>query len=222
MRPSTPPPRRPRPRCRCSRSAWPAGPRSPPRGRPPRFAAVKDSRDRFKADLDALHCRRHRAGRRPRRHAGSGDLQGAAGHPGRAGSASTPTPGACSTTSRASRRWPRDSKASTRATTAFSSSRSRRRSRSGRPAAACARSSTRTSSRCCRSGSPRTPTRWPRPTRSIPRSRSCSARTRRTTREILNGLLKGSDTLRLSPLRNEEARATLAELRSASPSTTAG
>ena len=33
-----------------------------------------------------------------------------------------------------------------------------------------------------------------------------------TTREILNGLLKGSDTLRLSPLRNEEARATLAEL----------
>ena len=33
-----------------------------------------------------------------------------------------------------------------------------------------------------------------------------------TFRDILNGLLKGSDTLRLSPLRNEEARATLAEL----------
>ena len=33
-----------------------------------------------------------------------------------------------------------------------------------------------------------------------------------TVREILGGLLKGSDALRLSPLRNEEARATVAEL----------
>ena len=33
-----------------------------------------------------------------------------------------------------------------------------------------------------------------------------------TFRDILNGLLKGSDSLRLAPVRNEEARATLSEL----------
>jgi twitching motility protein PilJ len=33
-----------------------------------------------------------------------------------------------------------------------------------------------------------------------------------TFRDILNGLLKGSDSLRLSPVRNDEARATLSEL----------
>src|SRR6185436_11898523 len=33
-----------------------------------------------------------------------------------------------------------------------------------------------------------------------------------TFRDVLNGLLKGSESLRLAPVRNEDARATLAEL----------
>ena len=66
--------------------------------------------------------------------------------------------------------------------------------------------------RCSRSGSPRTPMRWRRRTKSIPRSRSCSARTRGTFRDILTGLLRGSDSLRLPAVRSDEARATLTEL----------
>ena len=77
----------------------------------------------------------------------------------------------------------------------------------------CAKSSTRTSSPCCRSGSRRTPTRSPRSDEIDPEVAFLLGKDAGTTfREILNGLLKGSDALRLSALRNDEARATLAEL----------
>ena len=140
------------------------------------FAAVKDSRDRFKADLDAL--------------VKGGTFKGTSLD-------QTQESASLETLNGVKQRWERvdaaagrviDNQksltslakgwtASTRATTRCSSLPSRRRSRSAKAAAACAKSTSRTSSPCCRSGSRRTRTRSPRPTRSIPKSRSCSART---------------------------------------------
>jgi twitching motility protein PilJ len=44
------------------------------------------------------------------------------------------------------------------------------------------------------------------PTRSIPRSRSCCRKDSQTFRDVLAGLTKGSDTLRLPGVRGEDAR----------------
>ncbi len=147
-------------------------------GQAPAFAAVKDSRDRFKTDLDALlnggtvrgvsvdvdAGRDHRQA--PERRQGA---LGARRHGGGAAAGERDQPDVA-------RQGPRG--AQRRQQRAPRARADRRPRRSGRPAAACARSSTRTSSPCCRSGSRRTPTRWRRRTRSTRRSRSCSARTR--------------------------------------------
>ena len=60
-----------RPKCRCCRSGLARGSALASQGQPTAFAAVKDSRERFKADLDALAQRRHGARRDARRDAGS-------------------------------------------------------------------------------------------------------------------------------------------------------
>ena len=101
---------------------------------------------------------------------------------------------------------------STRATPRSSSSPSRRRSRSGRAAAACAKSNTRTSSRCCRSGSAKNANALASSEEIDPEVAFLLGKDAGTFRDILNGLLKGSEALRLPGVKNDDARATLVEL----------
>ena len=141
------------------------------------FAAVKDSRDRFKADLDAL--------------VNGGTVRGVSldvtQDDGR-DQAAEPSQGELGTRGRrrgspARQRDEPDHAGQGSRDAEFRQQRAAGTGAAGRAADrpkrrdACAKSTTRTSSPCCRSASRRTPIHWRRPTKSTRRSRSCWART---------------------------------------------